>query len=434
MLSFPGGPFLRALALVALLATTASSFGETEVGAIVGHTPDLSRYGDPGGIWMGRDLRFSIDGAGNISTNVHNIARVVEPTWGKEHLSPLRIHYWAERQAVRVVLARVWKNKTDYVDLPRENVRFVPSTLADGATAYETMRMLEIDFSELEHGDVIELRYECNDRILPGEFNIRWFTHIFGDEIATVEERLTISAPSALGPYIEQVGPTVTGYRKRRSGFVEQTWTTGHLNSLAVEIENSLLSRRTIDEAAADSSSQLVFATSDWQYMSKYFGRFWGHTITDVPVEMRQKVGQLTEDSRGAERARAIERWIQTDIETLPINHRHQGLRPQAPSLTYNGGRASSLDKTMLLLSALRIAGINGSPVLVRTRQEPWQAELGCPDQLDRFLVRVSSIGDETLWLDPLDSTTSLPETVGWIIALPEFETDFGIVEVPARE
>lgn len=433
MPSFPGGSFLRALALLAIFATAASSFVENEVGAIVGHTPDLSRYGDPGGVWMGRDLQFSIDGAGNISTTVHSLARVVDPQWVAGRLSPFRVHYWAERQALRVVRARIWKNKTDYVDLPREYVRFAPSSLAEGASAYETMRMLEIDFPELEANDVIEIRYDCNDRVLPGEFNIRWFNHLFGDELATVEERLTIKAPSALAPYIEQVGPTVTGYRKRHSGFVEQTWSTGHLNAFPVEIENSFLSRRTVDEAAPDSSSQIVFATSDWEYMSKYFGRFWGHTITDVPVEMRQKVGQLTEDTRGIERARAIEQWIQNDITTLPINHRHQGLRPQAPSLIYGGGQASTLDKTMLLLAALRIAGINGSPVLVRTRQEPWRAELGCPDQLDRFLVRVSSIGGKTLWLDPLDSTTSFPETVGWIVALPDLETDLGIVEVPGR-
>lgn len=420
--------------LLSLRPARAWAFEDAEVSAIVRHQLEPSQHAGVGGVWMARQTKITIDGRANADVVEHLLARVFDSDWAK-WFRPYRIRYWNETQAIRVLRARIWTSPERVEDLPSDAIHVEVAGEVAAHPAFQSLKEVQINFPSVKPGQTLEILFERRDQVRRDEFNIRWFEHDFGDSFPVIEDQLIVRYPTALEPTVERVGARVPGRLRRGSGYREFTWITGNLPGLPVDLVDASVSRTAPPGApAADSASAVVFTNAPWNYLSFYVGRLWKHHILQDDPTMTTKVSELAgREDDPEKRARVIEAFVQKKIETLPIPPEIRALRPLDSAATYAAAAGSPMDKTCLLVALLQKAGLRASPVMIRSRAGPWDSEVGCPAQLDRFLVRVTLSPEETIWCDPIESATPLPAGKAWIISQPEIEHDRGLLEFPGR-
>ena len=391
------------------------AFEEAEVRAIVRHVPRAELVGDATGVWMARSRTFRFDGGGNASEREHLIARVLDDAWAVETFSPFSIDYWAENQSVRVLHARVWHPDLTFEELPPKSVTDSVSPVALGRLGFELLRRVEIEFPDPKAGDVYEIILSKGRRPRTGEYNISWFMETFGAEAPVIEQRLEIQTPGALISAVETTGPELMRGRTAHQGFNGVTFLTGNLAPLPGPVEGGVFSRRAT-VAGVDSSSTVVFSTTTWSYLSSYLGRQWWYQLQELSPELSREVSRVTSGNTDPGwRARQLEEWVREEIETLPISHLLRLSRPLTPAQIFEARAGGPIDKAALLAAALRLAGIEATPVFVRTQAGDWAADVACPDQFDRILVR-AELGDP-IWLDPIDQRT-IPPGRGFVVPI----------------
>ncbi len=101
----------------------------------------------------------------------------------------------------------------------------------------------------------------------------------------------------------------------------------------------------------------------------------------------------------GHELARAIYESVTTDVRYVAIEVGVGGWRPYAASLTEKRGFGDCKDMATLLISRLRHAGIEATPVFVRTRNEgPMDAAF--PNFDFNHVITLALVDNDSVWLD----------------------------------
>lgn len=428
-----------AMLLAGLVAGTASAFNDEEVRAIVRHVPDASLVGAAPGVYMGRSKEVRVEGSGRLVEREHLLARAVLPDW--EAFSPFILDYWSEHQSVRVLRARVWRSDLTVVELPRTAISDQPSPVAETHPPFAPLRRLQVAFATPKAGEVLELILLKESRPRPGEFNIQWFHETFAAEYPVIEHYLEVATPQSMASVVGTSGPQVLRGKGVRDGFATEIFLAGNLPALPAPVEGGVFSRRAT-AVGTDSVSTMAFSTTVWPYLSVYLGRQWWVVLKELSPELTREAGEVfgTTTDR-AERARRLETWVRDEFTTLDVSHLLRGARPLDPSAVHQARGGGPIDKAILLTAALRLAGIEATPVFIRTLPGPWVEDVASPDQFDRVLVRAEL--EVPLWLDPID-VAPIPAGPGLAIPIVDpraeaiEETDAearfeGLIEFPGR-
>lgn len=409
-----------ALGCLALGAGPSRAFNANEVSAILQNEVTSAQVGGAPAVWMAREWDIEMDGSGNYVVIQHHLLRVFDEAYATEHLRPFRLNFWSQSQRFRPLALRVWSNHREYRAIEPEQVAEGPSAIARQHPHYEMHREVTIDFGEVRANEVVELIVQWDYSVIPGEYNTRWLVHEFGDALPTVEEQVTFRLPTAFEPDFGQSGHPVRQITRALGGQREHSWLTGHLPAGGQAVMEGPVSRVFGAAPSADSLTTIAFTTGNWTYLSTYLGRYWEHHASKTGNRLNAVVSRLIEGAKD-QRARLdrIVTYMQDEVETLPIHHALCGMRPLDSSVVVEGSSGSPRDKTCALVAMLRAAGLTAQPVMIRTRTSPWAESVGCPDQLDRFLVHVRLNDDTEVWCDPVEDETPLPEGRGFYISFP---------------
>ncbi len=111
----------------------------------------------------------------------------------------------------------------------------------------------------------------------------------------------------------------------------------------------------------------LVSTCPDWPYVSRWY---WNLSEPHYkPSEaMKEKVAELTAQTKTrAEKIEAVFTWVSQNIRYLSVteDNKAPGYEPQDVSLTFERRRGVCRDKAALLVSMLRVAGLEAFPVLI---------------------------------------------------------------------
>ena len=429
------------LASLLSLSVEARAFEDAEVRSIVRHIPSQEFVRDAPGVWMARGKTVRFDGGGRATEQEHLIGRVLDAGWGRTEFSPFTQDYWSEGQTVRVLRARIWHPDLSFEDLPKDAVSDQVSPIVEGRPPFELLRRVSVEFPDPKVGDVYEIILSKSRSPRAGEFNVTWFMETFGAEVPVIEQRVEIQTPRAVTTVVETVGPPPSKGRGVAEGFDAVSFVTGNLSALPAPLEGGVFSRRAT-AVGADSVTTVVFSTASWRYLSTYLGEQWWKLIQELSPELSRGVGRIFSGNPDPRwRAEQLEAWVRDEIETLPISHLLRACRPLTPSQVFEARGGGPMDKAILLAASLRLAGIEATPVFVRTFDAPWAENIGCPDQFDRILVRAELA--EPLWLDPIDDRP-LPPGKGFVVPIvdprrvaedePESTPRFiGLIDFPGR-
>ena len=387
---------------------------------------------------MAREWDIEMDGSGNFTVIQHHLLRIFDGAYAKEHLRPFRMSFWSQSQRFRPLALRIWNEERSYRAVEPDKVAEGPSEIARKHPSYEVLRDVTIDFGDVKAGEIVELIFQWDYAIIPGEYNTRWFIHEFGDELPTIEEQLTLRLPSAFDPDFGQTEPEIKQITRPLGGIREHSWLTGHLSSTGTPMIDAPVSRIHEGDLASDRISRVAFTTANWEYLSTYLGRYWKFHAAKTGNRLNAEVSRLIADVRDQrERLDRVVAYMQEEIDTLPIHHALTGMRPFDASVVIDGQAGSPRDKTCALVAMLHSIGVAAQPVMVRTRPEPWIESVGCPDQMDRFLVLARLTDGTQVWCDPVEDDSSLPPGKGFYITDPPEEGEtpgpVGLFDFPGR-
>jgi hypothetical protein len=435
------GRTLWTLGLVCLLLPAISSaalaFEDADVRAIVGNTRPVETYPDARGIWMARQRTVRIDGMGNAVITEHLLARVNDPAWGRERFSPYRRIFWDEFTSL-MVQERTWRSRTESIDLPSDSIRIGDAPEGGAVGSYRRLRECRVSVPPPRKGEVVELVLTWTCPIPPRDRDVRWLEETFGAEVPVIEQQLVVIAPAAMQISTATVGPAVPLQTSWSEGMRTQTWITGNLAPVAARFIETPWSRVPVPEDTVGTgvSRVLVSTIDSWSFAGAYFGAQWEDSWNRRNAEIDRMVSAVIEKEKDPRaRALALEAGVRREFRTLPVPDTFLETWPPPASLVALEHAGSPRDLSLLLVAALRAAGIEASPVLIRERRDRWDDAIPVPTQLDRCVVRARLTESEPLWLDPTGSPRAIPPGRGLLLVgardRVELQNEAGLVDFP---
>ncbi len=409
--------FALAAALLGLIAAgwlpaRCRAFDDDEVRAIAGNVKQPSDFPGAGGVWMARQREVHIDGMGNATVTEHVLARVFDPAWGEARFRPYRRLYWNQYANLLVDRVRVWHGWNEFEDLPESVVVDSLAPQARGVYSCRYLRERRVQFPALKEGDVVELRFHWTLRSPLSSSVLRWLDEPFGDDVPVIEQQLITVTPEAMRVQIAALGPLVQHGSSPMGTFRRNFWISGNLPALTGPLVETPWSRL---PAAGDTLSpkvgQILFSTvSHWGSVGRMYGELWALAWDRRCPDMdRMLAGLGVSGQRTEVVAAAVAKMIRDQIRTIPVDSGVLDLCPVDAALVAQDRAGTPRDKACLLVSLLRAAGVKAFPALVRTRRGPWNPDVPCADQLDRYLVRADVSGGQPIWLDPVGSREAMP-------------------------
>jgi hypothetical protein len=423
--------------LLSVVAAASFAFEEADVRAIVANTRAVEAHPGARGLWMGRQRTVEMDGVGNTVITEHLLARVIDPSWGREQFSPYRRIFWGEYTEL-AVRARIWHSRNEPVELPADSVRLGDAPEGGGVGSYRNLRECRVSVPHLREGEVVELVLTWSCPIPPQDRNIRWIEETFAAEDPVIEQQLVLITPSAMTVSVATEGPPLPTQIYSTGGLRKQTWITGNLQPVAARfIETPWLRVSAPGDTVGAGVTRVLISTLDsWNSAGKYFGARWEDAWNRRSAEIDRFVGNAigkVDDPR--ERALALETGVRRDYRALPVSDLVVGTWPPPAALVALEHAGGTRDLALLLVTVLRAAGIEASPVLVRERRDRWDETIPVLAQFDRWVVRARPSGSAPLWLDPVGSPRAIPSGRGLLLAgaqdPAELQQEAGLVDFP---
>lgn len=283
--------------------------------------------------------------------------------------------------------------------------------IADGAAfasyaLYADSMVRELTFAGLVPGATLEYGYEQevgNLLYLPRRFDLQ-------EPIPARLKTLSVAAPSGLMPRVAvAAGQGQPEYKsEERDGLVTQTWTVRDVPALRSEPDLPPL-----DDVVAHIGiypRRIVWSghdvdASNWAGIGRFYWELARDRLApsdEVAAEARRLAGGLPTPE---EKTRTLFEFVQHQINYVSISLDIGGWQPHPNGdvLKYRYGDCK--DKATLLIAMLRAVGLDGLPVLIRTRND------GLVDRDNPGLVFNHAIvaiprPDGSLFLDPTDTVT----------------------------
>lgn len=419
-----GGKWIRLVAvgcalLFAALPGSARAFDDNDVSAMVGHAHSEAEYPGSGGVWIGRDREVSIDGDANVKVEEHLLARIFDPAWGARLFSPYRRVYDASRCGLTVERARVWRSRTDFVELSREAVMESLAVRGARVPSADYLRCAVVRFPDLKSGEVVELRLRWDLPFTRNGPSRCWGEETFGAEDPVVEQRMVLRAPTVAPVAFTVVGRPLNPAALLDGSTTIRTWMAGDLPPLHCRMEEGPLARfpQPPDSAGPGVTRILFSNANDWALLSADLGDECERFGSQLSGETDRMVREATAGAENAaQRAQALTRYVQTSVRTLPVSTTQWGFSPAGAAGVAADRAGTARDKACLLVFLLRSAGVPALPVWVRTRGDRWDPDFACPAQLDQLVVLSPAPGGRDLWLDPIGGEKPLPAGRGLIL------------------
>ncbi|MGA1867290.1 MAG: DUF3857 domain-containing protein [bacterium] len=182
--------------------------------------------------------------------------------------------------------------------------------------------------------------------------------------------------------------------------------------------------------------SPILFITSStsWESIADWWRDIASHAMEPTDA-IRSRVDHLTHNiANQRDAAKALFHYVATQIRYVGLEYGKGGLIPHQADKVYENKYGDCKDKTILLVTMLREAGVEAYPVLISTLNNG-RAWRRIP-RINAFnhVITLCRINDEWIWLDPTVETSSFGDIHGGILdreALVILDDGYEFVKVP---
>lgn len=385
-----------------------SDADEQAIQTALENVPDEKDYPDTGALVLWEAVEVDIDEASKHIYSTRRIAKIFnENGYG---LGEISIPYMRGRDDVTIHHARTLTPDGKIVELNlAEIIRDIPPPSAVEAGLYVDARLMYFTMPEISPGCIIDYAYSTNNlgHVMQGEF---WRQVYFQTSVPVQFYRFRAHIPKKKELYyVVKGGESLQGTGNRTTGMEPTITENNYTRTYTFEARDvPPLREEYLMPAPQDLASNISLSSLDsWDKLVTWYATLIREQDTITP-DIEAKTEELL---RGAwsrkEKIRRLYEYVATQIRYLGFELGIWAIKPYPASAVLKEGRGDCKDKTTLLSTMLKHAGIASYPVLISAGDSrEIVKEIPSLAYFNHMILAVEGEkNDELLWLDATAET-----------------------------
>jgi tetratricopeptide (TPR) repeat protein len=372
-------------------ASTIEDLEEEEILMLIMTAPEPEDMPEIGMVVLLNDIHYEILPDDTLINRIHKLIKIMDER-GKE-ASEIKLSYDSTYRSINIDLARVIKPDGTIIGAGGEDIQEV-TPWADFAF-YSNIKVLIISMPDITVGSIMEYQVTIED--IPGSKRFDPKEIDAGFTLAATNPvkraRINVSVPVDR----EFKTTTVNGVPLEPEIIMNEemkhfTWRLDEIPGMLVEA----MMPPVLD------ITPIIYVTSfpSWGIIADWWRDLEFQAI--IPDDaIRSKVNQLTNNmDTQKDKARAIFHYVASQIRYVGLEYGKGAVRPDKASQVFENKYGDCKNKTILLITMLREAGINAYPALISTlyHGRAWKA-IPRVHAFDHVLA-LCIIDDEWIWMD----------------------------------
>ncbi len=368
-------------------------FAYQSVEEIIKNSPSSGKYPDANGAVLYFFQNFKLDSEGK---------RIEENLWvlkifnvhGREKFSDFRIPFDKDKEKVDLIMGRTYKSDLSYVEVEKGAINDVtPPNLSD-AEIYSNLVHRVVSFPAVEPLKCLVISYKKEG--MENDDNIDGIVYFQTDEpIVKKELRIEIPRGKDLKYKIINLNLDLKEDFKENS----KIYTITVNDSPQIKPEEFM-------PPESEISSRILFSTHrDWLEAVSQFSKSFFEAIK--PTKYLEKfTEELIKNEKGfQEKIKKIFNFVVKDIRNVELDFGQGGYDVHSAEKVLQNRYGDWKDKSALLVSMLKIAGIDSFPVLANKDRIPIVKDVPTMKQFNAVLVAIPD-GDDYIFLSPFSNSS----------------------------
>ncbi len=352
------------------------------------------KYPNAGAVVLLNDVSITVHPDKTSTTVVHKIVKILNDR-GKKY-GEVSLDYDSSYQSVKVDFARTITKDRKVLTVGDKSVRDLAPWA--GYPLYSNARMLVVSMPEVMKGAFIEYKATWHSRRLIGG---KYFQVSHGVEVfePKLKDRFKVTLPA----YMD----VMVGYKNFPYAKAKEH-TEGGSKIYVWESENipEILSEPYMPPWGDVTPRFYLSSFKTWDEIGSWF---WGlaktQFVADSSIEAQVKKlikGKKTDYSK----AKAIFHYVASKIRYVGIEYGESGYKPHKATEIFENKYGDCKDQSTLLVTMLRVAGIESQLVLLGTR-DSGTVFMELPMVQFNHCIAMTVIDGKKIWMDPTYATAS---------------------------
>ncbi|CEK13060.1 DUF3857 domain-containing transglutaminase family protein [Chthonomonas calidirosea] len=309
-------------------------------------------------------------------------------------LAEVHLPFNSSFQELTLVSARTIEPDGKVLTVPLNSLR--QEGVESDYPLYDDAVAIGFSMPGIQDNCVIDYTYKIvtHPTFFPGLVTAYWG---FNDAFPVMLSRYTLHVPASMTNLrirLHHMEGVKTSETISKDGHTKTlTWQMGPLDPIPIE---------TAMPAIGDVRAWMeISSLPDWQAIGRWFYKLC--TPQWQPDDaMRQKVAQLLTGLTSPEaRASAIYRWVTDHVRYVGLEFGLSAYKPHAAATVFRNLYGDCKDKVILLITMLRLAGIEAQPALLYAgRLRPLTADLPSLTAFNHCIA-LASVNGKSVWMDP---------------------------------
>lgn len=380
-----------ALALVAAVAN-GDQWRDVDVESLISSAPGDNEYPDAAALVLNLQEMTEVAEDGTVVTTRNRLTRVLTLR-GRERYSNQSFLYDTERTRLELVSGATVRKTGRVVEVEEDGINDVTPAFLEGATVYANVLEKVISFPVAGPGSTMNSQIR-EETAASGDRSFSGIEYV-GTTDPILAAEFTLRYPEELGdPAVTVLSGEIGGVEiSRTSGDGELVFRTENVPAL-VEEEHM--------PPPTELYPRILYSSyGDWSEVAAFLaGQFFPHVQTDG--EIAAHVASVTQGLPSEEDVvRALYLDVTTNVRNVFLDLGVGGYEPNDAATVLSNRYGDTRDKAVLLVSALRSAGVSAYPAAVERARVRFVEGVPTLKQFDRLLVAVPD-GEGYRFLDPL--------------------------------
>jgi hypothetical protein len=392
-------PLVIVIMIALLLAQPASAlrlYSDEDVAAMVKGAPTEEKFPQAAGVILLSQRITTVNADHSVVRDEHLVVKILQDR-GKDQYGDVKRRYNKNTDSMVVVKAVTYLKDGSILPVEAKAINdLTPGDLAN-ASIYSNIMQKVISFPGMAPGVCMELKLRTYAKApeKPEDFFV-WGGDLFQSSDPIMHKEISLVVPQDI----------IVKYTYQNEGLDYSTTTENGMATHTWQIENSpqIISEGYMPKMIKMAPRLIYTNMNDWGQLSTWFaGKFYSHVKSDGAIAA--KAAELTKGIASTDdKIRRISLYVIKDIRgvgqwSFPLGM--AGYEPHDADVVLANKYGDWRDKTVLLVSLLKAAGVECYPQLVHLDAPVLAQEYPSLWQFNALFVHVPSYQGKPLWIDP---------------------------------
>lgn len=388
--------FLMSLSTVMAGTSAVKEYTDEEIAEMIANAPGPEQYPQAGSFVLLQQKSVSYNPDFSAVSDEHLVVKILQDR-GKNSYGDIKRRYNSDSDSMVVIKAVTHLADGTIMEVEEKAINDLTPPFLSNASMYANIMQKVISFPGIAPGVTIELKLRKFSKGPKEDDELFiWGTGLFRGEDPISYKELSLTVPSSVN-ITHAIQNDDISYEMSEAGeFLTHRWYVN--NALQIISEPFMPDYIKV-------SPRLIFTNQEsWDQVASWFSeKFYGHVITDGDI--KEQAEALTDGaSTREEKIKRIALYVINDIRevgegTLALGI--AGYEPHDADTVLMNKYGDKRDKTVLLVSLLKAAGIDAYPVFINSREPEFAEEHPSLKQFNAICVYVPDYEGEPLWINP---------------------------------